>query len=68
MQYEAREKALKDIASIQGDALEEGIEKGIEQEKKVMALKMLKKNMELDLITELTVLSKTELMELKKQC
>ena len=31
MQYEAREKALKDIASIRGDALDEGIEKESEK-------------------------------------
>jgi predicted transposase/invertase (TIGR01784 family) len=56
MQYEAREKALKDIASIRGEGVDEGVEK--------VACRMLKKGMDFDLITELTGLTMEEVEKL----
>ncbi|THG88432.1 hypothetical protein AJ85_03535, partial [Alkalihalobacillus alcalophilus ATCC 27647 = CGMCC 1.3604] len=46
MQYEAREKALKDMASLRGE--------GRQEERERMAIGMLEKEMDLDLIMELT--------------
>ncbi|MED1561537.1 PD-(D/E)XK nuclease family transposase [Alkalihalobacillus alcalophilus] len=59
MQYEAREKALKDMASLRGE--------GRQEERERMAIGMLEKEMDLDLIMELTKLSQAELMELKNK-
>ncbi|MED4455969.1 PD-(D/E)XK nuclease family transposase [Metabacillus fastidiosus] len=59
VQYEACEKALKDIASVGGDGLREG--------KKEVAKKMLSKGMEIDLIIEMSELSYAEVIELKDE-
>jgi predicted transposase/invertase (TIGR01784 family) len=63
MQYEAREKALKDMASIRGDGLREG---QIIKAKEV-AKKMLQKGMDADFIAEMTGLSRSEVMELERE-
>ncbi|MED4455968.1 transposase [Metabacillus fastidiosus] len=61
MQYEAREKALKDMVSIHGDGVREGeIIKGQE-----IAKKMLSKGIDIDLIIELTELSYAEIRKLR---
>ena len=62
MQYEAREKALKDIASIRGDGVREGIKEG----KQEIAKKMLKKGMDIEMVVEMTELSKEEVIQIKK--
>ena len=54
MQYEAREKALRDIESIRDDALEEGKLEGKEE----VALSMLREGMEISLVIRMTKLSK----------
>ncbi len=59
MQYEAREKALKDMASLRGE--------GRQEERERMAIRMLEKEMDLDLIMELTRLSHVELIELRNK-
>jgi predicted transposase/invertase (TIGR01784 family) len=59
MQYEAREKALKDMTSLRGE--------GRQEERERMAIRMLEKEMDLGLIMELTRLSQVELMELKNK-
>ena len=64
MQYEAREKALKDIASIRGDGVREGSE-GKKEGKQEIAKKMLLKGMDIELIAEMTDLSKEEIIRLK---
>ena len=72
MQYEAREKALKDIASIRGDGVEEGriegrIEGKIEgkiEEKKAIARSMIKEGMDIHLIMRLTKLTEEEVKRL----
>ena len=61
MQYEAREKALKDIASIRGDGVREGKKEG----KQEIAKKMLLKGMDIEIIAEMTDLSKEEIIRLK---
>ncbi|THG89547.1 hypothetical protein AJ85_16960, partial [Alkalihalobacillus alcalophilus ATCC 27647 = CGMCC 1.3604] len=63
MQYEAREKALKDMASLRG----EGRQEGKQEERERMAISMLEKEMDLDLIMELTRLSHVELIELRNK-
>ena len=70
MQYEAREKALKDIASIYGDGVEDGrIEGKLEgkiEGKQEVARKMLERGLDIEDIVELTGLSYSEVIELKK--
>ena len=61
MEYEAREKALKDMASIYGDGVEEGKIEG----KQEVARKMLEKGMDIGDIVELTGLSYSKVKELK---
>ncbi|MCM3715610.1 Rpn family recombination-promoting nuclease/putative transposase [Alkalihalobacillus oceani] len=63
MQYEAREKALKDIASIRGDSKREGKYEG----KLEIAKKMIKKGMALELIAEMTELPLEEVETLKNK-
>lgn len=63
MQYEAREKALEDIASIRGEALEEGALIKVQE----IAKKLILKGMELEFIVEMTGLSKSEVTKLKDE-
>lgn len=71
MQYEAREKALKDIASIRGDGVREGRQEGIKEGKKEgkleIAKKMLKKDMDIEIIVEMTELFEGEIIRLKDE-
>lgn len=67
MMYEAREKALKDMASIHGDGVREGIEKGEIIKGQEIAKKMLSKGMDIDLIVEMTELSKDQVLKLKNE-
>jgi predicted transposase/invertase (TIGR01784 family) len=71
MLAEAREKALKDINSIRGDGIEEGIKKGIEEGikkgKREDAKMMLKEGLDLNLIIEITGLTESEVLELKSE-
>lgn len=67
MQYEMREKALKDIASIRGDGVREGIREGMREGKQEVAKKMLKKGMDVEDIADLTGLSSSEVMVLKNE-
>lgn len=65
MQYEAREKMLKDIASIRGDGIEEGIEKGQLIMAQEIAIKMITKGIEIGTIIEFTGLTEKEINDLK---
>ncbi|MCL7746697.1 hypothetical protein [Halalkalibacter alkaliphilus] len=62
MQYEAREKALRDIESIRDDALEEGkLEgklEGKKEGKEEVALTLLKEGMDIQFVIRMTGLSK----------
>lgn len=63
MQYEAREKALKDIASIRDD----GFEEGKLEEKREMARNLLKEGVEISIIVRASGLTKEEIEELANQ-
>ena len=63
MQYEAREKALKDIASVHGDGKREGKLEG----KLEIAKKMLRKGMNIQLIVEMTELPYDEVAKLQSE-
>ncbi|KIO73829.1 hypothetical protein B4167_1776 [Caldibacillus thermoamylovorans] len=83
MLAEAREKALKDINSIRGEAMregkeegiEEGIKKGIEkgrkegikEGKREIAKKMLMEGADINFIVKMTELTESEVLELKSE-
>jgi len=83
MLAEAREKALKDINSIRGEAMREGkregikegkregiregIKKGIKEGKREIAKKMLMEGLDLKLIIKITGLTESEVLELKNE-
>ena len=59
MQYEAREKALKDIASIRGEGVDEGVEK--------VARKMLREGMDIPFVMRMTELSREEVEKIASE-
>lgn len=65
MIYEAREKALKDMNSIRGDGLREGIAKGELSKARAMARKMLAKGKDISEVVEFTELSRSEVLKIK---
>ena len=75
MLAEAREKALKDINSIRGEAMregkregiKEGIKKGIKEGKREDAKMMLMEGLDLKLIIKITGLTESEVLELKDE-
>ncbi len=79
MLAEAREKALKDINSIRGEAMregkeegrregkEEGIEEGIKKGKREIAKKMLMEGADINIIVKMTELTESEVLELKDE-
>lgn len=71
MIYEAREKELKDMNSIRGDGLREGIERGIEKgelsKARAMARKMLAKGKDINEVVEFTELSHSEVLKIKDE-
>jgi len=75
MLAEAREKALKDINSIRGEAMREGKEEGrregrlegIKEGKREDAKMMLKEGLDLNLIIKITGLTESEVLELKDE-
>jgi len=71
MLAEAREKALKDINSIRGEAMREGkregIKEGIKEGKREDAKMMLMEGLDLHLIIKITGLTEYEVLELKNE-
>jgi predicted transposase/invertase (TIGR01784 family) len=75
MLAEAREKALKDINSIRGEAMREGKEEGrregrlegIKEGKREIAKKMLMEGADINFIVKITELTESEVMELKDE-
>ncbi|WP_363549441.1 hypothetical protein [Caldifermentibacillus hisashii] len=68
---EAREKALKDINSIRGEAMREGKEEGrregIKEGKREIAKKMLMEGADINFIVKITELTESEVLELKDE-
>lgn len=68
--YEVRQKALKDIASMKEGAKEEGRAEGKEEGKAEgkaeVAVKMLRKGIEIDIISETTGFTKDEILKFQK--
>ncbi len=79
MLAEAREKALKDINSIRGEAMREGKEEGrregrregkeegIKEGKREDAKMMLMEGLDLNMILKITGLTESEVLELKSE-
>ncbi|WP_346200695.1 Rpn family recombination-promoting nuclease/putative transposase [Caldifermentibacillus hisashii] len=63
MLAEARENALKDINSIRGEGIEEGIREG----KREIAKKMLMEGTDINFIVKMTELTQSEVLELKDE-
>ena len=63
---EQRLKGLSDYRSDISYAKKEGIEKGMEKGMETVALNMLKANLDADLISEVTGLSKADIQKLSK--
>lgn len=66
LEYEAREKAIRDHNSQMNSALKRGMEKGIEKGQRSLIRTMLKNGAEPDLIAKLTGLSLAEIKEAEK--
>lgn len=64
--YEQREKAIKDYYSYMTASKQEGIQEGIQSERKTIAINLLKANMSIDFISQNTGLSEQEILLLKK--
>ena len=62
---ELREKAIKDEKALYNTGIREGVEIGIEEGKREIALKLLSKNMKTEEVAELTGLTKEEIEKLK---
>ena len=66
LEYEAREKAIRDYNSQMNSALKRGIEKGIEKGQRSLIRTILQNGAEPDLIAKLTGLSLAEIKEAEK--
>ena len=66
LEYEAREKAIRDHNSQMNSALKRGMEKGIEKGQRSLIRTMLQNGAEPDLIAKLTGLSLAEIKEAEK--
>jgi predicted transposase/invertase (TIGR01784 family) len=62
--YEAHEKFLHDKASWIGDAEEKGLKKGVQQNRQETAKRMKEKGLAMQLIEEITGLTKEEIEQL----
>ena len=64
--YELQEKAIRDYNSSMRASKQEGIQEGIQIERKTIAINLLKANMSIDFISQNTGLSEQEILLLKK--
>ena len=64
--YELQEKAIRDYNSSMRASKQEGIQEGIQSERKTIAINLLKANMYIDFISQNTGLSEQEILLLKK--
>ena len=64
--YELQEKAIRDYLANMYDSKQEGIQKGIQSERKTIAINLLKANMSIDFISQNTGLSQQEILRLQQ--
>ena len=64
--YEQREKAIKDYYSYMTASKQEGIQEGIQSERKTIAINLLKANMSIDFVSKNTGLSEQEILHLQQ--
>lgn len=64
--YELQEKAIRDYLSNMYDSKQEGIQEGIQSERKTIAINLLKANMPIDFISQNTGLSEQEILYLQQ--
>ena len=64
--YEQREKAIKDYYSYMTASKQEGIQEGIQSERKTIAINLLKANMSIDFISQNTGLNEQEILHLQQ--
>jgi predicted transposase/invertase (TIGR01784 family) len=58
---------MKYVTTIERMGIEQGFEQGRQEEKKAIALNMLRKNLDLETIAEITGLTLTQLQEMQAQ-
>ena len=64
--YELQEKAIRDYNSSMRASKQEGIQEGIQSERKTIAINLLKANMPIDFISQNTGLSEQEILHLQQ--
>ena len=64
--YELQEKAIRDYNSSMLASKQEGLQEGIQSERKTIAINLLKVNMAIDFISKTTGLSTQEILHLQK--
>ena len=64
--YELQEKAIRDYNSSMRASKQEGIQEGIQSERKTIAINLLKANMSIDFISQNTGLSEQEILHLQQ--
>ena len=64
--YELQEKAIRDYNSSMLASKQEGLQEGIQSERKAIAINLLKANMSIDFISKTTGLSTQEILHLQQ--
>lgn len=64
--YELQEKAIRDYNSSMRASKQEGIQEGIQSERKTIAINLLKANMSIDFVSKNTGLSEQEILHLQQ--
>lgn len=64
--YELQEKAIRDYNSSMRASKQEGIQEGIQSERKTIAINLLKANMSIDFISQNTGLNEQEILHLQQ--
>lgn len=64
--YELQEKAIRDYNSSIRASKQEGIQEGIQSERKTIAINLLKANMSIDFISQNTGLNEQEILHLQQ--
>ena len=64
--YEQREKAIRDYYSYMNSYKEEGLQHGIQEGIRIVAINLLKANMSIDFIAQSTGLNEQEILHLQQ--